>query len=266
MTETLSPVVRFEADDGVGTITLDRPKVNAYEIGLMTQLREAVATAEADPAIAVVVLRSALPRVFSVGADIKAWAANEVAANQRLVEAARATARGLVDSRKVWLASINGHALGGGLELALACDLRFAATGDYQLGLPEAKLGLMPGNGGTQRLARLVGPSRALLLVATGDSISPEEAHSIGLVDRLIPAANLSAEVGTIARALAQGPREAIAAIKTAVREGQELTLEAGLAVEAALSDGLYDTPDGIEGFQAYVEGRPPRFGGVDTT
>ena len=266
MTDTLSPVVRLETADGVGTITLDRPKVNAYETGFMTQLRDTVAAVEADASVTVVVLRSALPSVFSVGADIKAWAANEVAENQRLVASARETANAMADSRKVVVAAIRGHALGGGLELALACDLRFGASGDYQLGLPEVKLGLMPGNGGTQRLARLIGRSRALALIVTGDAIGPEEAHSIGLLDRLYPAESLDDEVMSFARALARGPAEAIAAVKAAIREGEELTLEAGLAVEAALSDGLYDTADGIEGFKAYVEKRPPRFGGADTT
>ena len=264
MTDTLSPVVRFEAADGVGTITLDRPRVNAYEIGLMMQLREAVAAADADATVPVVVLRSALPSVFSVGADIKVWAANEVADNQRLVDAARATANAIAGSRKVFVAAVNGHTLGGGLELALAADLRFAVAGDYRLGLPEVKLGLMPGNGGTQRLARLVGSSRALALIATGDAIGPEEALSIGLVDRVFPPDTFAGEVASFARALARGPAGAIAAIKTAVREGEGLTLEAALAVEAALSDGLYGTADGIEGFRAYVEKRPPRFGGAD--
>jgi enoyl-CoA hydratase/carnithine racemase len=266
MTGTLSPVVRFEAADGVGTITLDRPKVNAYEIGLMTQLRETVAAAEADPAVAVVVVRSALPSVFCVGADIKAWAASELADNQRLVDIARATANAIAGSRKVYVAAINGHALGGGLELALAADLRFAVAGVYQLGLPEVRLGLMPGNGGTQRLARLIGSSRALALVATGDSVGPDEALAIGLVDRVIPDETFEDELAACVRALARGPAGAIAAIKTAIREGQELSVDAGLALEASLSDGLYGTPDGIEGLRAYIEKREPRFGGADTT
>ncbi len=266
MTEALSPAVRLDAADGVGMITLDRPKVNAYDIGLMTQLGEAVATADADRTISVIVLRSALPGVFSVGADIKAWAANGVADNQRVVDAARQTAAALAHSRKISIAAIAGHALGGGLELALACDLRFAATGGHQLGLPEVKLGLMPGNGGTQRLARLIGSGRALALIATGESMGPEDARSIGLVDRVFPADVFDGEVGAFAHALARGPSDALSAIKTAISEGTQMTLEAGLAMEAALSDGLYGTADGIEGFRAYVEKRPPRFGGADTT
>lgn len=266
MTETRSPVVRFEAAHGVGTITLDRPKVNAYEIGLMLQLRDAVTAAQADPAVHVVVLRSALPRVFSVGADIKTWASNEVADNQRLVDMARATANALSAGAKVCIAAINGHALGGGLELALAADLRLAAAGDYQLGLPEVKLGLMPGNGGTQRLSRLVGSSRALSLIATGEAVGPDEAVFIGLVDHVFAAEGFETDVHSFARALAQGPAEAVAAIKAAVRQGEGLTLEEGLAVEARLSDALYDTPDAIEGLEAYIEKRPPSFGGGDTT
>ena len=265
MTGTLSHAVRLERAHGVGTITLNRPKVNAYEIAFMNQLREAVASAATDPAVRVLVLRSAIADVFTVGADIKAWAANEVAENQRLVVVARATAKALADSPKVSIAAISGHALGGGLELALACDLRLAAAGDYRLGLPEVRLGLMPGNGGTQRLARLIGPGRALALIASGDAIGPSEAHTLGLVDRLVPAETFSDEVEAFARALARGPVCAIAAIKRAIRAGEALTLEAGLALEATLSDDLYDTDDGIEGFRAYVEQRPARFGGTGT-
>ncbi len=264
MTATPSPLVRYAAEHGVACITLDRPKVNAYEIGFMDELRAAIAEADADPSVTAAVLCSALPTIFSVGADIKAWAANDVADNQRLVEAARASANGMATSRVVFVAAVNGHALGGGLELAMACDLRFAAEGDYQLGLPEAKLGLMPGNGGTQRLLRLVGPARALDLIATGESIGPEQALADGLVDRLVAAEELLPRTMIYARALAEGPSRAVAAIKAAVRQGADMTLEAGLALEARLSDELYDTPDAIEGFRAYVEKRPPRFGGAD--
>lgn len=252
--------------DGIGTITLDRPKVNAYEIGLMEDLRGAVELANDDPDVAVVVLRSALSTVFSVGADIKAWGSNDVAANQRLVDTARSTAKAMAASNKVYIAAINGHALGGGLELALACDLRFAAEGDYQLGLPEVKLGLMPGNGGTQRLLRLVGPGRALAMIVTGASVDPDQALAMGLLDRLFPPERLDDETEAFARSLADGPGQAIAAIKRSIREGAGLTLEDGLALEARASDVLYDTPDADEGFRAYIEKRPPRYRGKDMT
>lgn len=250
-------------EDGVAVLTLDRPKVNAYDLDLMEALSEAVDRVGSDPAVGAVVLRSAMPTVFCVGADIRAWGANSAAANRRLVDAARGVAAAIGRSDSVFLAAINGHALGGGLELAMACDLRFAAEGDYQLGLPEVKLGLMPGNGGTQRLLRLVGPSIALELIAGGESISPARAAAIGLVNRVVPADRLLDESRRYALGLAQGPREAVAAIKRAIRLGGEERLAEGLAVEAELADALYDTTDGIEGFAAYTEKRPPVFSGA---
>jgi enoyl-CoA hydratase/carnithine racemase len=261
MTGTPSPRAAYSRRDGFGVITLDRPQVNAYEIGLMAQLLDSVQAADADPSTNAVILRSSLPTIFSVGADIKVWSANDAAANHRLVDAARATARAIAQSDKVFIAALNGHALGGGLELAMACDLRFAAEGDYQLGLPEVKLGLMPGNGGTQRLLRLVGVSRALEMITSGESVDPAAALAMGLVDRLLPADDLLDESERFARSLAAGASGAIAAIKRSIREGADLSLEAGLTLEASLSDALYETPDAIEGFRAYIEKRPARFG-----
>lgn len=266
MTATTSPVVHYSTADGVGTIALDRPRVNAYDIGLMEALGDCLEMAEGDSSVHVVILRSAIRAVFSVGADIKAWSANDTAGNQRLIHLARANADAMAGSAKVFIAAVSGHALGGGLELALACDLRFGAEGDYRLGLPEVKLGLMPGNGGTQRLLRLVGPGRAFELIATGESVDPTRALAIGLLDRLIPAADLQADTEDFARSLAAGPTQAIAAIKSSLREGADLSLEEGLAVERRLADGLYGTPDATEGFKAYVEKRPPLFGRQATT
>ena len=260
MTGTPLPVVHRAAADGVATITLDRPRVNAYDIDLMTQLRASVAAVNADPTIAVAILRSGRSGVFSVGADIKAWAANDDGGNQHLVDTARETADAIAGSEKAWIALIAGHALGGGLELALACDLRFGADGDYQLGLPEVRLGLMPGNGGTQRLLRLVGRSRAFELIATGESIGPERALAIGLLDRLSAAESMQAEAEAYARALANGPRQALAAIKRSLREGEDLDLADGLDLERRLSDDLCGTPDASEGFAAAVAKRPAHF------
>jgi len=255
--------VDLAVGEGVAILTLDRPKVNAYDLELMEAIREAVDRVDRDPSIGAAVIRSALPRIFCVGADIRAWGTNGTAANQRLVDTARGVAAAIGQSDTVFLAAINGHALGGGLELAMACDFRFAAKGDYQLGLPEVRLGLMPGNGGTQRLLRLVGPSLALELIATGDSISPERAAAIGLVNRVVPADQLLAESRRFALGLAQGPREAVAAIKRAIRIGGDQPLAEGLAVEARLADALYDTADGIEGFAAYTDKRTPVFSGA---
>lgn len=256
--------VELVVEGGVAVLTLDRPKVNAYDLDLMENIREAVDRADRDPAVGVLLLRSALPTIFCVGADISAWGGNDTSANRRLVAAARGVATAIGESDTVVIAAINGHALGGGLELAMACDLRFAAEGDYKIGLPEVRLGLMPGNGGTQRLLRLVGPSIALELIASGDHISPARAAEIGLVNRLVPAEDLVDEARRFASRLADGPRSAIAAIKRSIRLGVDERLAAGLEIESALADALYDTADGIEGFAAYLEKRAPVFGAAD--
>ena len=146
--------------------------------------------------------------------------------------------------------------------MVMACDLRFAAKGEYQLGLPEVKLGLMPGNGGSVRLPRLVGASRALQLLVTGDSIQPDEAYQIGLLDRLFPAQTLDEETEAFARSVAHGASLAIGAIKRSVLDGRPLALQDALALEDSLVQALYDTRDAEEGFSAFKEKRDPVFRG----
>jgi len=253
----------LESRDGVGFIAFNRPPANAYEIGFHRRFLEAIQTADADPATRVVLVRSAIPKFFCAGADIKVFAANSAAENQKMVEAARAALAAIEASGKPFIACIEGHALGGGLEIAMACDLRLAARGDYKLGLPEVQLGLIPGNGGTQRLARLVGASRAFELLVCGRNIGPEEAYRIGLVNRLIEPAEFEAQVTQLATTLANGAPLALAAAKRAVREGIALPLPDALKLEARLVDELYETEDAKEGFAAAVEKREPKFKGT---
>jgi enoyl-CoA hydratase/carnithine racemase len=162
-------------------------------------------------------------------------------------------------AEQVFIAHLNGHALGGGLEIALACDIRLAAPGGYKLGTPEVTLGLLPGNGGTQRLTRLLGPSRAMDLLLTGRTFSPEEAAQWGLVAALVD------EDGAreYAERLATGPQLAIAAIKRCVHEGGQLSLDEGLALEAELVERLFRSKDATEGLTAFVEKRDPEFVGA---
>jgi enoyl-CoA hydratase/carnithine racemase len=161
---------------------------------------------------------------------------------------------------KIFIAQIGGIALGGGLEIALACDLRFGAEGSYVLGLPEVTLGLLPGNGGTQRLPRLIGVSRALDLMVTGRRLSPQEAYDLGILSRLVPAERLAEETLAYAAALAEGAQQAIRSIKTAVYEGIERPLAQGLEREAELVENLFRSADGQEGLRAFLEKRKPQF------
>lgn len=247
-------VVRYGVEHGLGVITLDRPKVNAYEAGFHTALRAAISAAESDGGVSAVVLRSARPGFFCVGADVKAWSVNPPEANAAMVAAARANANAIAGSAKIFVAHLAGHTLGGGLELALACDLVVAEPGGYQLGLPEVKLGLMPGNGGVVRLVHRVGGSTALRLAATGASLNPEEALAAGLIDEL-------GSPDALLATLAGGPREALASIKRAADGAAASDADAALDLEAELADRLADTPDAQEGAAAFVEKRAPRFG-----
>ena len=255
-------VVTFSKSGAVGTILLDRPPANSYEITFMQALSAAIDAAEADDAVKVVILRSASAKFFSAGADIKAFMANSSADNMAMIDFAHKTEKRLAASSKIYIAAINGHALGGGLEMALSCDLRFAAEGRYYLGLPEVTLGLLPGNGGTQRLSRLIGPNKALEMMITGERVGPEEAHRLGFVNKLFPADKLVEETEAYAQKLAAGATLAIAAIKRCVYDGIHLPLNEALTVERNLIAPLYDTEDAAEGFAAFAEKRKPVYKG----
>lgn len=254
--------VAFSKSGTLGYITLDRPPANSYEITFMQELGTAIDAANADEDVKVVILKSASEKFFSAGADIKAFTANDTAANMQMVETAHRALAKMAESPKVFMAAINGYALGGGLEIALACDLRFAAEGSYRLGLPEVTLGLLPGNGGTQRLPRLIGTNKALELMLTGETLSPQQAQALGIVNRLFPAESLLQETEKFAMQLAGGATMAIAHIKKAVYEGSQLALSEALALERSLVEPLFNSQDAREGLTAFVEKRKPAFKG----
>jgi enoyl-CoA hydratase/carnithine racemase len=256
------PVVTFTNDGAVGTITLNRPPANSYEINFMRDLDAAIEAAMGSDEVKVVILRSASEKFFSAGADIKAFMANDMAANMEMIHFAHETEAKMATAPQIFIAAINGHALGGGLEMALACDLRFAAEGNYRLGLPEVTLGLLPGNGGTQRLPRLIGANKALEMMITGESVGPDEALRLGLVNKLFPANKLLEETEAYARKVASGATLAIAAIKRAVYDGIQMPLSDALAYERELIAPLFDTEDAAEGFKAFAEKRPPVYKG----
>ncbi len=254
--------VTFSKAEAIGTITLDRPPANSYDLHFMQALDSAIDEAESDPQVKVVILKSASDRFFSAGADIKAFLANSTEANMEMIRAAHRALEKMALSPKVFVAAINAHALGGGLEMALACDLRFAAEGDYRLGLPEVTLGLLPGNGGTQRLPRLLGANKAMEMMLTGESVGPEEAHRLGLVNRLFPAERLLEETESYGRKVASGASVAIGKIKQAVYQGIALPLREALALERDLIEPLFETADAQEGLKAFAEKRQPVYSG----
>src|SRR3954468_11274611 len=241
----------------VASVTLDNPPANSYDLAVMQKF-----AADVDEAIAsdarVVVVRSAAEKFFSAGADVKKFLDGDVEANMEMIRTSQAAFGRMAAAEQVFVAHINGHALGGGLEIALACDIRLAAPGAYKLGTPEVTLGLLPGNGGTQRLTRLLGPSRAMDLLLTRRTFSPEEALAWGLVAALVDADGAR----EYAERLAGGAELALAAIKRCVHEGGELALEHGLTLEARLVESLFRSEDAREGLTAFVEKRPPEFAG----
>jgi enoyl-CoA hydratase/carnithine racemase len=254
--------VSFAADGAIGVVTLDKPPANSYDLAFIEELAEAVRDAADDHEVKVVVVRSASERFFSAGADVKAFNENSVEANMEMIQLSHETLSSIATIPKVFIAEINAHALGGGLEIALACDLRFAAEGDYMLGTPEVTLGVLPGNGGTQRLPRLIGWSRALELMVTGRTVTPAEALELGIVNTVFAADELHERTEEYAGRLASGATRAIGNIKVAVHEGLKAGLDAGLERERELVEELFRSEDGREGIAAFAEKRAPVFSG----
>jgi enoyl-CoA hydratase/carnithine racemase len=254
--------VAFSQEGAIGLITLDKPPANSYDVDYIRELGDAVEQAAANDEVKVAILRSASEKFFCAGADVKRFHESTVGENMEMIELSHKTLASIASIPKVFIAAINGHALGGGLEIPLACDLRFGAEGDYRLGTPEVTLGVLPGNGGTQRLPRLIGWSRALDLMVTGRTVTPQEALELGILDRLFPAAELEEKTLEYAQALATGATAAIGNIKLAVHRGLDGPLDDGLALERRLVRELFQSEDGREGIAAFAEKRRPVFVG----
>lgn len=253
--------VTAEVKDRVGWITLDRPPDNTYDPAFLEELDRCVGeVAEAE--VAVAVIRSASERFFSAGADVKAYLERPVVESLAMARRAHQVLGRFADEAPLFVAAIAGHALGGGYEIALACDIRIAAEGRYRIGLPEVSLGLLPATGGTQRLPRLIGRGRALELMTTGRTVTPAEAERLGMVDRLVPAGEFDQAVAALAAGLAAGAPLAVAAITRVVNDGLERSLEDALERELEELASLLASVDAREGMTAAVEKRAPRFTG----
>lgn len=255
--------ILYEKSEGLATITINRPEVrNALTQALMKELGDAINQAEADNEVKVLILTGAGDRAFVAGADI-----GEVGARDTLTELGlnsrvrREVYLRLEHLFKPSIAAINGYALGGGCELALACTLRIAAD-SARFGQPEINLGIIPGLGGTQRLTRLVGKGNAMELILTGDLIDAQEALRIGLVNKVVPAAQLMEEARALGQKLASKPPLALKAAKDAVDYGADMGLAAALEFENRLFAILSGSADAKEGVSAFLEKRKPEWRG----
>jgi enoyl-CoA hydratase/carnithine racemase len=251
----MSEFVRLEVSDGVGTIRLDRPKMNALDVAMQEQIRSAAAEASSREDVKAVVVYGG-ERVFAAGADVKEMAemsyVDMVQRSGALQSAFTAVAR----IPKPVVAAVTGYALGGGCELALCADVRFAAE-DAVLGQPEILLGIIPGAGGTQRLTRLVGPSRAKDIIFTGRFVKADEALAIGLVDRVVPADRVYAEAVEWASRFTHAATYALRAAKESIDAGIEVDLDTGLAIERQQFAALFATDDRTIGMRSFVESGP---------
>src|SRR3981081_2947851 len=224
---TTSKVVSVTREsNGVALLHLNRPPANSYDRGLIDDLNAAIDEVRFDEAIGAAVLMSDLPKFFSAGADIGMFRSVTPKATAMTILHKHEVLLKMEHSPKLFIAAIGGHCLGGGLEISLAADFRFAAEGEYRLGVPEVTLGLLPGNGGTPRPPRLIGRQKAMELLVTGKPLDPKTAAALGVVDRLGPADRLLPEAIAFAATLAAGPTVAIGEIKLVAKQGLEMPLE----------------------------------------
>jgi enoyl-CoA hydratase/carnithine racemase len=258
------PQVLWERQGAVGIATLNRPHaLNALTVELLEQLEQYASEAERDPDVRALVIAGGGERAFCVGADLKTLDREyeDGSGADKLVDVLHRVYGRLERLGRPVIAAVHGFCLGGGLELTLTADLCVAAD-DARFGLPEVKVGTLPGAGGTQRLPQLIGARRAKELMFTGELIDAAEAYRVGLVNRVVPAASLLEEATTLAAAIAGQAPLALQKIKEAVDGGLGLDLEAGLALERACHVFLRQTEDRREGIHAFVEKRTPHFVG----
>jgi enoyl-CoA hydratase/carnithine racemase len=260
-TSTLDTLL-VDRDDAVARVTFNRPGVlNAMSSRTLDELHQTFTALGNDDAVRVVVITGAGEKAFVAGADINELARQTPTSGRDTAIRGQQVFDLIEHLGKPTIAAINGYALGGGCELAMACTLRIAAE-TAKFGQPEINLGLIPGYGGTQRLARLIGAGRALELLLTGQQISAQEAYRLGLVNRVVPAADLSAEVAALAAVLASKPPVAVRYILEAVHKGLQMSTAEGLRFEATLFGLVASTEDMREGTRAFLEKRKPAFKG----
>lgn len=256
--------VRTRTEGGIAWIELHDPPANTYSYAMMRELDGAILDARMDASVHVIVVRGSGERFFCAGADIGMLTTADPTFKYYFCLHANETLNRLEQTPKVVIAGLNGHCVGGGLEVALAADLRVAKAGGGKIGLPEVSLGVLPGTGGTQRLARALGRAKAFELMATGRTMPFEEAQALGLVHQVFPASSFDADLAAYAASFLPPSRaaKAVGLIKRAVVSGLEAGFGEGLALERELQQRLFESADAKEGLAAYTEKRAPRFEG----
>jgi len=268
MEATKTKLVDYRVKNGVATFELTFETANCYTFEMMSEIDAAILQARFDDNVHVIVIRGAGEKFFCAGADINMLKAVTPGFKYYFCLHANETLNRLEQTPKLVIAALNGHTVGGGLEIAMACDLRLARKGAGKLGLPEVSLGVLPGTGGTQRLARLVNKSKAIELMVTGDLFTFEQGQEMGLVNRILEAPNVNGfmdEVQKFAESFCPPNRasKAVGRIKRAVQSGSEVPFESALAIERELQQQLFQSEDAKEGLAAYIEKRKAAFKGA---
>ena len=260
--ETTKTLVEYTTDAGVAVITMTDPPANTYTYEMNRQLDDCILRARMDNDVHVLVLTGAGEKFFSAGANIRMLSEVDPTFKYYFCLHANETLLRLEHTPKLGIAAINGHCVGGGLEIAMSCDLRIARKDAGKIGLPEVNLGVLPGTGGTQRLSRLVGKSKAIELMVTGNTFSFEEAKEMGVINDIFEREGFMENVMEYARQFCPPNKasKAVGHIKRSVQTGWELPMESALAIERELQALLFNSQDAKEGLHAYVEKRPATF------
>lgn len=261
---TETRLIDYRVEGGLAIMELNDPPANTYTYDMMRQLDRAILDARMNDTVHVIIVRGKGEKFFSAGANIKML--NEVTPRFKYFFCLHAneTLNRLEHTPKLVIAALNGHTVGGGLEIAMAADIRLACKDGGKIGLPEVTLGVLPGTGGTQRLSRIIGKSRAIELMATGQTFSFDEAKEVGLVNHVFPQASFWDDVLTYAKQFCPPKKaaKAVGHIKRAVCSGLEVPFESALAIERELQQQLFQSEDAKEGLAAYVEKREAAFKG----
>ena len=261
----MAELIKYHIENHIAVITLHNPPANAYSYDMMLQLDAAILKARMEQDVHVILLRGDGDKFFCAGADIEMLGDVTPEFKYYFCIHANETLNRLEQTSKLVIAALNGHTVGGGLEIAMAADIRIAKADGGKVGLPEVHLGVLPGTGGTQRLARLIGASKSIELMATGQNLSFDEAKNLGIINQIIPDEDFSAAALEYAKTFTPPNKAsfAVGAIKRAVQSGMQMSFQDGLALERELQQQLFKSQDAAEGIASFNEKRKPQFKGA---